>query len=208
VFCEVQEADGAFAFKDGTLQYYKAENAPGDVPLLWARECRLLKNSASDGYLEYTQENVCLLAEKMQGSPYSWGDEQAGYDCSSTVGSIDRCFGMILPRNSGILKYTGGNATDLTGMSTDEKRAYITALPAGTILVLPGHAMMYLGEQTVSVSGQEQITPAMVHCVTGYVDVDGTLETPYACVWTSIDIRSRGEESYLDLMTVCISFPE
>jgi hypothetical protein len=48
----------------------------------------------------------------------------------------------------------------------------------------------------------------MVHCVTGYVDVDGTLEEPYACVWTSIDIRSRGAESYLDLMTVCISFPE
>jgi hypothetical protein len=207
LFCDEQEADGCFAFSDGALQYYKAEQAPKDTSLLWVQEARLPRSCAHAGYLEYTQDNVCSLAERMLGSTYSWGDENAGFDCSSTVGSIYRCFGMILPRNSGILKYTGADVTDLTGMSADEKRAYITALPAGTILVLPGHAMMYLGEQTVSVSGQEQITPAMVHCVTGYVDVDGMQKDPYACVLTSIDIRSRGEESYLDLMTVCISFP-
>lgn len=206
IFCNEQEADGCFAFSDGELLYYKAEAAPGDVPVLWACEKALPKSAANAGYMEFTAENVLLLAGHMLGNGYSWGDESTGYDCSSTVGSIYRCFGIILPRNSGILKYTGAAVTDLTGMTAAEKRSYITALPPGTILVLPGHAMMYLGQQRISISGQEQDGPAMLHCVTGYVDVDGVTKEPYACVKTSIDIHTRGEQSYLELMNVCISF--
>lgn len=206
VFCEEQEADGCFAFLNGELLYYKAEDAPENVPVLWSRERTLSKSFAHAGYLEFTADNVLLLADHMLGSSYSWGDERVGYDCSSTVGSIYRCFGIILPRNSGILKYTGAEVTDLTGMTAAGKRTYITSLPVGTILVLPGHAMMYVGQQRISVSGQEQSAPAMLHCVTGYVDVDGVKAEPYACVMTSIDIWSRGTESYLELMNTCISF--
>lgn len=205
-FCSRQEADGCFVLSDGELRYYRAAEAPGDVPVLWACEKTIPKSAANIGYLEFTEDNILLLAANMIGNSYSWGDENIGYDCSSTVGSIYRCFGIVLPRNSGILKYTGAQVTDLTGMSAAEKRAYITALPAGTILVMPGHAMMYIGEQDILVSGQEQKTPAMLHCVTGYVDTDGAAKEPYACVVTSIDIHTRGTENYLEMMNTCISF--
>lgn len=206
VFCKKQEADGCFAFLNGELRYYKAEDAPEHVQVLWVCEKQISKRSANPGYMEFTADNVLLLSGHMLGNPYSWGDEYAGYDCSSTVGSIYRCFGIILPRNSGILKYTGAAVTDLTNLTAAGKRAYITTLPIGALLVLPGHVMMYIGEQNISVSGQEQRVPAVLHCVTGYVDTAGVTVEPYACVVTSIDIHTRGIESYLDLMNTCVRF--
>lgn len=205
VFCTEQEADGCIALQEGELRYYRKEQVPDDAEVLWVQEQHIPKSSANAGYMELTQDNILLLAANMMGNSYSWGDEHNGYDCSSTVGSIYRCFGIYLPRNSGILKYTGAQVADLEYMTTDEKRAYIMSLPAGTILVMPGHVMMYLGDQFADSAGQIQ-APAMLHCVTEYVDVDGVNRQPYACVVTSIDIRTRGTESYLDLVNTCISF--
>ncbi len=206
IFCAKEEAEGCFAFLEGELRYFKAAYAPQDASVLWVCERVISKSSAHVGYVAFLETNLLRLAENMLGSSYSWGDEGIGYDCSSTVGGIYRCFGIILPRNSGILKYTGAQVTDLTAMTADEKRSFITSLPAGTILVLPGHVMMYMGQQRVALSGQSLECPAMLHCVTGYVDIDGAAVEVYSCVLTSIDIRTRGAESYLDLMNVCVSF--
>lgn len=95
---------------------------------------------------------------------------------------------------------------DLSEMTAQEKRELITSLSVGSILVLPGHVVMYMGEMSVLIGDTSCETPAIIHCVTGYVDVDGTKVETYSTVLTSIDIYSRGDESYLDLINVCICF--
>ncbi len=203
VCCERDEADGVFTLRDGKLIFDTDSAAYQEDDILWVRTVQISKDAASTGYLEYTTENLLMLADTMVGSNYSWGDENIGYDCSSTVGSIYRCFGFILPRNSKDMKYTGANVTLLDGMTAEEKRAYITSLEPGAILVLPGHAMLYIGYQVIDETGEEM--PVLLHCVTGYATEDGEIIEPYACVKTSIDINTRGDQSYLDLLTVCVT---
>ncbi len=221
ICCERDEADGVFVLRDGELIYdtnlatYQGQNSADEkentddaetdeyTDLLWVRTVQILKSAASAGYLEYTTENLLMLADTMVGSDYSWGDENIGYDCSSTVGSIYRCFGFILPRNSKDMKYTGANVTLLDGMTAEEKRTYITSLEPGAILVLPGHAMLYIGYQVIDDTGEE--LPVLLHCVTGYATEGGEIIEPHACVKTSIDINTRGDQSYLELLSVCVT---
>ncbi len=203
ICCERDEADGVFALCEGELIFDTDLTAYQEEDILWVRTVQISKSAASAGYLEYTTENLLMLADTMVGSDYSWGDENIGYDCSSTVGSIYRCFGFILPRNSKDMKYTGANVTLLDGMTAEEKRAYITSLEPGAILVLPGHAMLYIGYQVIDDAGGE--VPVLLHCVTGYATEDGEIIESYACVKTSIDINTRGDQSHLDLLTVCVT---
>jgi len=42
-------------------------------------------------------------------------------DCSSTMNAIYRCFGIILPRNTGSMAQTGTQIVSLEGMTQEEK---------------------------------------------------------------------------------------
>lgn len=48
-----------------------------------------------------TREEVCKLAERFLGLPYTWGGRSSfGYDCSGFVQMLYRQMGVALPRNS------------------------------------------------------------------------------------------------------------
>jgi hypothetical protein len=91
-------------------------------------------------------------------------------------------------------------------MSSGERRQWILDLTPGSILVMKGHVTLYMGEQTVGAGADQQTCPAMLHNVTGYMDVDGTICSPYSCVLTALDISSRGGIPYTELFTYSISF--
>ena len=107
-------------------------------------------------YLPYTERQMRLQMERMLGIPYSWGDERLdGLDCSSTVRAFYGCFGLFLPRNSGAQRLYGEKAAaegtavykDLDGKSPEEKTEILRGLGIGTVLHMPGHVMIYAGEQ-------------------------------------------------------------
>lgn len=94
----------------------------------------------SDGYLPYTTANALKLAFKLLGTPYSWGGAEGYNDCSATLLSVYYCFGVELPRNSSSMK----NMDRFNHRPSEAPVDYSSLLP-GSIAIVPGHAMMYIG---------------------------------------------------------------
>ena len=98
------------------------------------------------GYLPYTTANVVTQAFKSLGNRYGWGGMMNSQDCSSFAREVYRCFGFELPRNTTWQSAMPAEVTVMSGMTDDEKKAVLDTLPAGTILIFPGHEMLYLGK--------------------------------------------------------------
>ncbi len=104
------------------------------------------------GYLPYTSANVVSQAFKSLGDRYGWGGMMNSQDCSAYVREVYRCFGFELPRNTNRQAAMPADVTVMTdvnagvNMTDDEKKAVLDTLPAGTILFISGHEMIYLGE--------------------------------------------------------------
>ena len=153
------------------------------------------------GYLELTQENVLEQAKKLIGTAYGWGDSNGDMDCSSTMNSIYRCFGIILPRNTSELAQTGTKVVSLEGMSADEKRNQIQSMKPGTLLVMKGHVVMYIGQE----DGKDMI----LHNFTTCLAEDGvSAENVYQCRITPLDLVTAAGIHYLDAYQTAVCFPE
>lgn len=103
----------------------------------------------NEGYLSYTKTNTIKLAFKFLGTGYSWGGYEGGVDCSSYIQKVFSVFGINLPRNSSAQTAVGRRISDFSGegISIKTKLKQIKNWePAITILGLPGHVMLYLGE--------------------------------------------------------------
>lgn len=98
----------------------------------------------SDRYLPYTTAGVLRQAFKLLGTPYSWGNAGGYNDCSGTLLSVYYCFGVHLPRNSSSMrKMVRGNLGKPcvgSGGAADFRN-----VQPGSPVILPGHAMMFLG---------------------------------------------------------------
>ena len=113
------------------------------------------------GYLKYTQRNALKQAFKHLNSPYSWGGYNGDPDCSTFIRQVFGCFGLILPRNSLAQIKSGNKQTNLKKSDDLEKSKEIISkiTPAISLLYLPGHIMLYIGN--------EKDTPYIIHAIWG-----------------------------------------
>ena len=98
------------------------------------------------GYLPMTSDAVLEQAFKFLGRIYGWGGSFGSNDCSGMVRQVYACFGFELPRNSAAIAESydlGGR--DCKAMTSDKKREILRRMPAGTLLSMEGHLMIYLG---------------------------------------------------------------
>ena len=113
------------------------------------------------GYLDFTPANVIGQAFKFLGERYGWGHDYNGRDCTGFIGEIYKSFGILMPRNSG----QQGNSDYGTNFRFDNnadlasKLAVIEQLQVGDLIYIPGHVMMFLGQD----NGQ----PFVIHDVKG-----------------------------------------
>ncbi len=101
-----------------------------------------------EGWLPYTGRNILTVAFSMLDSRYGWGGMFGYWDCSSYVRDVFSVFGIALPRNSGSQAKTGVSLGSFgKGAPIAEKYALLDGAPPGeTLLVMPGHVMIYLGQ--------------------------------------------------------------
>jgi hypothetical protein len=101
-----------------------------------------------EGWLPYTGRNILTVAFSMLDSGYGWGGMLGYWDCSSFVKDVFSVFGMELPRNSGSQAKIGIPLGSFEkGAPIAEKYAVLDGAPPGaTLLVMPGHVMIYLGQ--------------------------------------------------------------
>ncbi len=114
------------------------------------------------GYLKYTQRNILQQAFKHINSPYSWGGYDGEQDCSTFIRQVFGCFGLILPRNSLAQIKSGNKQINIDNKLSDSdksKEIISKTIPAISLLYLPGHIMLYIGE--------ENDTPYAIHAIWG-----------------------------------------
>ena len=98
--------------------------------------------------LAFTPKNVAMLAKEFYGEPYGWGGSYECRDCSATTRDFLGPFGIFLRRNSGKQAKDGTSTTYIKGISKRAKKKKIIkeAEPFRSLLHVPGHIVLYLGE--------------------------------------------------------------
>ncbi len=170
----------------------------GDKDNLFFIEKELAKsNSLHQGYLPYTKENILLQAFKFKDEEYGWGGMNNTRDCSAFIMDIHRSFGIMLPRNTiDQGKNNIGKLYDFSSMRTlGEGLEALETLPPASILYMPGHTMLYLG--------QHEGKHYMIHQFAGYYEeTEGGLK--YISVMktavTPVDIKASSEKTYIEMV--------
>lgn len=157
-----------------------------------------VRNDISDGYLPFTYDGVVRRMLQMVGVSYGWGDAHLNFDCSSTVGAVYRCFGIYMPRNTGQMHGTGTSVYSLAGLSLQERMTRIQNAPPGSLLVMPGHVVMYCGVSNG--------TPLIAHNVTRYSENGVDMIEANQCRTTSLNIYTSSGRLYPDAFAWLIVF--
>jgi len=162
------------------------------------------------GYLPYTRANVIRLAVRLLDAPYAWGDAPSfgadaaevgdnGMDCSSTVSAIFRCFGFVLPRNTGTQRKMECEKQELSALGTKERQEVLDSLQGGELLYTSGHVMLYLGQA----DGVDYV----LHNTSTEARDDGGTDAFYRCVITTMGLGKTGQTIKERLIQMNALFP-
>lgn len=146
--------DGArFTLPDGRFVAVEAGEGGAPQAVLFATAAGLHRGPVPAQGLRATQRPLtrrALFEEAFRwlGSPYGWGDERGGRDCSRYLLDIFESFGLKLPRHSAHQPQVASFAIDLREVKGEQDRLHILdeAEKHGIVLLqFPGHIMLYLG---------------------------------------------------------------
>lgn len=158
------------------------------------------------GYLPFTRTNLIKQAFKFLGERYGWGHDYNGRDCTGFIGEIYRSFGILMPRNSGDQGGSDYGIDTRFGANSKKQLAAklttIKSMQVGDLIYIPGHVMMYLGEDDQQGKAMQ---PFIINDVKGLAYFDqqgefyrGTLNG--VSITSFLPLRASRETSYLDLI--------
>lgn len=153
------------------------------------KEIKVEKDGLHQGYLPYTVENIIKQAGKYQGVKYGWGGLNNGIDCSGFILNVFSTFGFNLPRNSSKQKQASDKVIDLENLSIENKKSILELVPAGSILYMNGHVMIYLGKFNDKFY--------IIHSLAGYTK-NNEVKDVMKVVITSLDLKRKNGASYLE----------
>ncbi|TWH51581.1 SH3 domain-containing protein [Sporomusa sp. KB1] len=147
-------------------------------------------NQVVRGYLPYTRANIISQVFKLQGQRYGWGGMHDSWDCSSLVLDVYRSFGLKLPRNADEQELTAGRTIAFSG---SDRVAQINKLEPGDAIYMPGHVMMYLGQEQ---DGRQYA----IHSLGGYSTEAGRISVMRVIV-SDLSIKTRSGKTFLNALT-------
>jgi len=108
----------------------------------------LAKENSVDLPMSLTGRNLAKVANVILGQPYDWGGYYGYRDCSATLMDLFTPFAIWLPRSSTDQAHAG-KFISLENLDIEAKQKLIhqRAVPFLTLLWLPGHITLYVGEQ-------------------------------------------------------------
>ncbi|MBI4388046.1 MAG: SH3 domain-containing protein [Candidatus Omnitrophica bacterium] len=107
------------------------------------------ESDVREGFPPYTQANVIRQAFKLLGARYGWGGMYNGRDCSGFTHDVFLSMGVFMPRDSKRQPYAGTQLGHYEPYEGAEQKAAAlrTATPGITLMRMPLHIMIYLGEE-------------------------------------------------------------
>jgi hypothetical protein len=125
-----------------------ARNPQGNAVLL---DARVPGNGIEPLPFSATPDHFAQILNALIGQTYGWGGLYENRDCSALIQDLFAGFGIPLPRNSKDQADSGENIS-LEGLSGPEKQILIRTkgVPLRTLLYMPGHIMLYLGQDPAS----------------------------------------------------------
>ena len=112
-----------------------------------------------------TRRRFLEAAFRYLGSPYGWGGNQGGRDCSRLVMDVMGAFGLALPRHSRAQAHAGTFHIEMKSVKSERERQLLIEAAAQRGIVLlhfPGHIMIYLGRTEAGV-------PMAIHAFAEYL---------------------------------------
>ena len=99
--------------------------------------------------IKFNPYNIAYISKQLVGEPYGWGGGYETRDCSALTKDFFAPFGIYLARNSRQQANNGNEFISLKGLNTKTKQQTIlaNAKPFRSLLFVPGHITLYLGEQ-------------------------------------------------------------
>lgn len=142
----------------------------------------------SVGFLPYTLRNVYRQCFVPYGRRYGWGGMYDSRDCSGYVLDVFRCFGIRLPRHSAHQAQASRWVTVPSGMDRAARMDAVRSAPGGiTLLQMPGHIMIYLGEAAG--------TPYAIHSFWAWRGADGGTDVAHRAARVAVTGLLLGEGS-------------
>lgn len=122
-----------------------------------------------EGALPLTRRHLWTLALAEQDTPYGWGGTGGNRDCSRLVRDVLASFGIEMARHSGVQAKLGTRSVDVSTLSEEGKLAELRRLAqqGAVLLHMPGHIMIYLGEEDGRHYAVSAISEYLVPCPGG-----------------------------------------
>ena len=117
-----------------------------DGTLTWQQALIPVSKDLHEGYLTMSSHSVIRQGFRFLGKIYGWGGSLGSNDCSGMIRQIYSCYGLELPRNAlAIAKLQDLGCIACEDMSAARKLELLSQIPAGQLLYMDGHLMLYLG---------------------------------------------------------------
>jgi hypothetical protein len=119
--------------------------------------------------LPFSRRAVFTQAFALLEQPYGWGGRDGLRDCSSYVQDVFAQFDVRLPRNSAVQAQMGTKSVDLSQLSESEKTSAIreAAREGVVLLYMPGHILLYLGQDGEHDYGLSALSEFLTPCEGG-----------------------------------------
>ncbi len=165
-----------------------------DGTLTWEQALIPVSKDLHEGYLSMSSHSVIRQGFQFLGKIYGWGGSLGSNDCSGMIRQIYSCYGLELPRSAlAIAKLQDLGCINCEDMSVSRKLELLSQIPAGQLLYMDGHIMLYLG--------MDDSKPYVLSSCASYLEPAGgsrKLQDGYCVFVSGLDLLRANGNTWLE----------